>query len=71
MASHAGDISALTDDQLQDAQEALSAESNRRARVAYFPDQLRGVVMDARREAHTPDETIREIFEDAMNADIG
>ena len=64
------DIKNLSDDNLREIQDALAREANQRARVAYFPGQLRGVVVDARREAHTPDVTIREIFEDAMNADI-
>ena len=64
------DIKNLSDENLREIQDALAREANQRARVAYFPDQLRGVVVDARREAHTPDATIREIFEDAMNADI-
>ena len=59
------DIKNLSDENLREIQDALAREANQRARVAYFPDQLRGVVVDARREAHTP-----EIFEDAMNADI-
>ena len=64
------DIKNLSDDNLREIQDALAREANQRARVAYFPGQLRGVVVDARREAHTPDVTIREIFEDAMSADI-
>lgn len=64
------DIKNLSDENLREIQNALTREANQRARVAYFPDQLRGVVVDARREAHTPDATIREIFEDAMNANI-
>ena len=64
------DIKNLSDENLREIQDALAREANQRARVAYFPDQLRGVVVDARREAHTPEATIREIFEDAMNADI-
>lgn len=64
------DLEKLTDEQLHTIQDELSAESNRRARIAYFPGQLEGVILDARRERHTSNSRIREIFEDAMNANI-
>lgn len=64
------DVEQLTDEQIREQQGALSAEANRRAMIAFFPGQLTGVVTDARREAYVSDSRIREIFEDAMNANI-
>ena len=60
----------LTDAELEEMSEILSEESNRRLRIAWFPGQMRQVVLDARTGGDVPDATIREIFEDAMNADI-
>ena len=60
----------MSDGEIAEAQDELSRVQNQRMRVAYFPGQLTDVVLDARKEKHTRDERIREIFEDAMNANI-
>ena len=64
------DVEQLSDERLRECQDAINIEANRRAMIAFFPGQLAGVVADARREAYVSDSRIREIFEDAMNADI-
>lgn len=64
------DVHEWSDTRIAEYQQALSAESNRRLRVAYIPTQIRDLIRDARAGGEIPDATIREIFEDAMNADI-
>lgn len=64
------EIDEMTDEEIAQLQQALNSESSVRQRVAWFPEQLRTVIIDTRTEGIIPDEAIREIFEDAMNADI-
>lgn len=64
------DIDSLTDEQISNYQEVLTGELNRRLRIASIPQQLTDLIRDARAGGEIPDATIREIFEDAMNADI-
>ena len=63
-------ISSLSDEQINNYQNALAGELNRRLRVVTIPQQLTDLIRDARAGGEIPDATIREIFEDAMNADI-
>ena len=60
----------LTSEQLDALQRDVATEANRRLRIASIPNQIRDTVTDARLGGEIPDATIREIFEDAMNADI-
>ena len=64
------DIDSLTDEQISNYQEALTGELNRRLRIASIPQQLRELVADARTGGEIPDNTLRSVFEDAMNTDI-
>lgn len=63
-------IDDMSDEEIAEAQDELSRVQNLRMRAAHFPDQLATVVQDARREGFVSDARIRDIFEDAMNADI-
>lgn len=63
-------LDSLTDGQLEDLRQGVSTELNRRLRIASIPTQIRDTIRDARAGGEIPDATIREIFEDAMNADI-
>ena len=64
------DIDSLTDEQISNYQEVLTGELNRRLRIASIPQQLRELVADARTGGEIPDNTLRSVFEDAMNTDI-
>ncbi|WP_147272070.1 hypothetical protein [Brachybacterium alimentarium] len=64
------DIDSLTDEQISNYQEVLTGELNRRLRIASIPQQLRELVADARTGGEIPDNTLRSVFEDAMNANI-
>ena len=63
-------IDSMSDADLENVKIQLENESNRRMRIAWFPGQLRQMVLDARAGGEIPDATIRGIFEDAMNANI-
>ena len=64
------DVTELSDQEISERQNALSVEANRRLRVVYIPQQISEIVRDARAGGELSDAQIREIFEDAMNADI-
>ena len=64
------DVTKLSDQEISERQNALSAEANRRLRVVYIPQQISEIVRDARAGGELSDAQIREIFEDAMNANI-
>lgn len=62
------DLSELTTGQLEALQRDVSAEVNRRLRIAAIPSQIRDAVADARAGGEITDATIRRVFEDAMSA---
>ena len=64
------DVTELSDQEISERQNALSAEANRRLRVVYIPQQISEIVRDARAGKELSDTEIRDVFETAMNADI-
>ena len=64
------DVTKLSDQEISNYQEVLTGELNRRLRIASIPQQLRELVADARTGGEIPDNTLRSVFEDAMNTDI-
>ena len=60
----------MSDTAIENTRRDLVNEANRRLRIASIPAQIRDTIREARTGGEIPDATIREIFEDAMNANI-